>query len=164
MKRTEFKFADGSRFQPGAIKDADLVGKRIDAIGRKNKGEILPEHVVDDARSTRSPLHSFFEWDDGVAAEEHRLAQARKLIRSVVAVYISADTEPVKMRSYVNISDGGTSSYREIVSAMSNKKTREIVIKKALSELKSWREKYHDLKEFAEVFVATDNVEMKIAA
>lgn len=40
--------------------------------------------VVQKARSTKSPLHSEFEWDDKKAGHEFRLVQARRLIRIAV--------------------------------------------------------------------------------
>lgn len=46
-------------------------------------GLIQPVEVVEAARDEQSPLHRFFEWDDGTAAEAFRLVQARNLIRSV---------------------------------------------------------------------------------
>jgi hypothetical protein len=47
-------------------------------------GEVSPETIVDTAKDRKSPLHQVFEWDDNVAAQEHRLHQARQLIRTIV--------------------------------------------------------------------------------
>jgi hypothetical protein len=49
-------------------------------------GELTAESVVAAASSPASPLHSFFEWDDSVAAREYRKVQARALIRRVTVV------------------------------------------------------------------------------
>lgn len=49
-------------------------------------GGIYAERVVDDARPEDAPLHPAFEWNDGKAAEEYRLYQARTLIRAVHVV------------------------------------------------------------------------------
>ena len=46
-------------------------------------GRLTPNGVVEAARDAASPLHYHFEWDDSVAAEQHRLDQARRLITSV---------------------------------------------------------------------------------
>lgn len=62
---------------------ADAVLKELEIVRRKDDGKLLPESVVERARSARSPLHSFFEWDDTAAAAQHRLWQARNLIREV---------------------------------------------------------------------------------
>jgi len=46
-------------------------------------GHLTPDLVVQAAQDEQSPIHSIFEWDDGKAAHQHRLWQARRLIRSV---------------------------------------------------------------------------------
>lgn len=46
-------------------------------------GRLTPERVLDDAKRPESPLHKHFQWDDQKAAEQHRLDQARDLIRTV---------------------------------------------------------------------------------
>ncbi len=45
-----------------------------------NGGRLTPDAMVEDARSKRSALHPFFEWDDKKAAHAHRIEQARDLI------------------------------------------------------------------------------------
>lgn len=47
-------------------------------------GKVAPAQIVEAARDENSPLHGVFEWDDTIAAEEHRLLQARQLIRTIV--------------------------------------------------------------------------------
>lgn len=42
------------------------------------------QQLIDAARDVESPLHDLFEWDDAKASMEHRLLQARQLIRVVV--------------------------------------------------------------------------------
>lgn len=46
-------------------------------------GRITPEAVVGAARDPAHPLHPRFEWDDSVAAERFRIAQARAIIRDI---------------------------------------------------------------------------------
>jgi hypothetical protein len=67
--------------------DVQAVGAHIYQI-RSREGGVQPKAVLDEARDINSVLHAPFEWDDGVAAEYHRLWQARKLIRNVVLVRI----------------------------------------------------------------------------
>lgn len=162
MKIARFEFADGARFQSGEHADAEVVGARIEELRKKLKGEITPQDVVDDARKAKSPLHSFFEWDDSSAAEAYRLQQARGLIRSVVAIYTHPDRPATKARAYVHISESGTPHYRELSHAMSQAGTRDMVLQTAWRELSGWRQRYRDLREFAEVFDATDHVETKL--
>lgn len=59
------------------------IAERLKQIARHHQGRLEPDDVVADARDESSPLHSHFEWDDGIAADEYRREQARVLIRSV---------------------------------------------------------------------------------
>lgn len=149
MKIAGFEFAEGARFQPGAEKNAKLVGEHIEMLRERFKGELTPQDILDDARNNNSPLHSFFEWDDGAAAEAYRLQQARGLIRSVVAIYVREDRPAIRQKAYVHIPERSAPHYREASHAMSQKKTREMVLKRAWSELQAWKSRYKDLQEFA---------------
>lgn len=164
MRIAGFEFSEGARFQPGAVKDANSVGEHLELLRKEAKGELTPEDVVKDARNDNSPLHSFFEWDDGEAAEKFRLQQARGLIRAVVAVYVSDDKPAVRQKAYVHIPDPGAQHYREVTHAMSVTRTREQVLMAAWRDFQSMRRKYQDLKEFADVFSAIDDVGEKIRA
>lgn len=158
-----FEFADGARFQSGQHPDANVVGGHIEMLREKFKGELTPQDILDDARNGNSPLHSFFEWNDSAAAEQHRLAQARGLIRSVVAIYTSPDKPAVRQRAYVSIRGAGQEAhYREVGHAMSVKSTRDIVLKTAWREFQQWRARYRDLQEFSELFDVADEVETKL--
>lgn len=158
-----FEFSPGARFQSGTHPDANVVGAHIEMLREKFKGEITPQDVLDDARNDNSPLHSFFEWSDSAAAEQHRLAQARGLIRSVVAIYTQPDKPAVRQKAYVHIAQGETSHYREVGHAMSVKSTRDIVLKTAWRELQAWRQRYKDLQEFADLFEVADDIGKKLA-
>lgn len=58
----------------------------LNRIAKEGGGRITPAAVVAHARDPASPLHHLFEWDDRVAAEQHRLEQARTLLRSCQVV------------------------------------------------------------------------------
>jgi len=164
MQIAGFEFADGARFQAGAHKNAAEVGAHLEFIRQQHKGELTPEDVLADAENPNSPLHSFFEWSDTEAARQHRLHQARGLIRSVVAIYTSEEQPAVRMKAYVHVPEGReTSHYREVGHAMSVKKTRDLVLQKAWREFQQWRQRYKDLKEFADLFEVADEIAKKIA-
>lgn len=55
--------------------------------------------VVEESKPKDAPLHPAFEWNDKRAAHEHRLWQARQVIRCVQVVY--ADQPPASV--YVHI-------------------------------------------------------------
>lgn len=58
---------------------------------RERHGKLTPAIVVDEARDAEHPLHDRFEWDNTIAGEAWRRAQAHELIRSVRVVYKKAD-------------------------------------------------------------------------
>lgn len=164
MRIAGFEFSDGARFQKGAVQDAASVGTHLELLREHAKGELTPEDVLTDARNHNSPLHSFFEWDDTAAAEQHRLGQARGLIRAVVAIYVSDDKPAVRQKAYVHIAEPGANHYRETGHAMSMAKTRNMVLQRAWTEFVAWRRKYQDLSEFAALFEASEKVELKLRA
>lgn len=164
MRIAGFEFEPNARFQPGEHPTAVIVGEHLELLRKRFKGELTPEDVLEDAKNDNSPLHSFFEWDDGDAAHQHRLQQARGLIRSVVAIYTRTDEPAVKHRAYVHIAEHGTPHYREASHAMSQKKTRDQVLNRALAELIAWQRKYKDLQEFADLFEAVRQTKLKLVA
>ena len=64
------------------------------------EGDLTPTLVLDQARSEGSPLHKYFEWNDSVAAEKHRLGQAQRLITTVKVVYRDTTGESKKVRQW----------------------------------------------------------------
>jgi hypothetical protein len=159
MRIAGFEFSEGARFQSGAHPDANVVGRHIEMLREKFKGEITPQDILEDARHDNSPLHSFFEWDDSAAAEHYRLQQARGLIRAVVAVYVRDDKPAVRTRAYVHVPEPSAPHYREATHAMSQAKTRKMVLDRAMNELRAWKAKYRDLEEFAALVKIIDTVE-----
>lgn len=162
MKVAGFEFREGHRFQSGAVANANAIGEHLELLRKKCKGEITPKDVVDDARHNNSPLHSFFEWNDSKAAEQHRLSQARGLIRSVVAIYTEPDKPARRVNAFVHVSEGETSHYRATHHAMSQKDTREAVLRQAFRELRAWQRRYQDLDEFAALFEEVERVAKKL--
>ena len=75
-----FKYRKGARV---AGVPAPVVGAELLRIQRE-AGALRPEDVVASAEPEDAPLHPAFEWDDTAAAAEHRLWQARQLIRALV--------------------------------------------------------------------------------
>ena len=67
---------------------------------RVRDGGIYTKSVVAEARDITSVLHPCFEWDDSVAAELHREAQARGLISNV---QITVESKPVRVYHNVTV-------------------------------------------------------------
>lgn len=117
-------------------------------------GILRPSDVVEAAANAASALHEFFEWDDSLAAQQHRLRQARDLIRIQVrfeprvnrnhVVYVSLPSDRTE-------DDGG---YRITTEVMDDDMRRAELLASALRELEHFRIKYRELAELAGVFLA----------
>ena len=77
--------------------------RRLQVLYRQH-GTLTPDLVVTDARDPESPLHADFEWEDSVAAERYRQAQARQLLASV-EVLIRVNKVKVATVAYVRDPD-----------------------------------------------------------
>ena len=162
MRIAGFEFSEGARFQKDAPTDAaaaKAVGEHLDMLRQKFKGELTPQDVLDDARHDNSPLHDYFEWSDSEAAEQYRLQQARGLIKAVVAVYIHEDKPAVRSKMFVHIPEPSAPHYREKSHALSQTKTRKMVLDRAWNELKAWKARYKDLEEFAGLVRVIDTID-----
>lgn len=103
----KYKFSPGFRAPKGA-KAAEIAAE-IDAIKQRDN-EVTAPAIVDRARHEENPLHPFFEWNDGEAAEQYRLSQARTLIRAIVI----QRTDEVAEREYVYTIQEGRPCYQPV--------------------------------------------------
>lgn len=145
-----------------AASDPNIVGTHLELLRKNSHGELTPEDVLRDAASDNSPLHAYFEWSDTEAARQYRLQQARGLIRAVVAIYTSPDKPAQRMRAFVHIPERGAEHYRDTAHAMSQERTRDLVLQQAWREFQSWRKRYKDLDEFAKLFAVADRIAKKL--
>lgn len=82
----EYFARDGSVF---SNKDAQKIGPVLHELSQQ--GGVTARDVVDAARSENSPLHSYFQWNDKVAADEFRLWRARDMLGSIKIRYIEKE-------------------------------------------------------------------------
>lgn len=80
---------------------ASEVAEELDRI--RETGDLTPQAVVEQSQSDDALLHPAFEWDDAKAASEHRLQQARQLLRGVFVVY--EDRDPIPMHFHIRHDD-----------------------------------------------------------
>jgi len=81
---------------------ANVYGKEIERLMRKNRGELTSVEIVESARSRRSPLHKYFTWDDMEASQKYRVQEARNLISGIVEVVI-IEEKKTEQRSFFNV-------------------------------------------------------------
>jgi DNA-binding Lrp family transcriptional regulator len=118
----------------------------------KRDGKITPWAVLDDARDPSNPLHQYFEWDDGEAAERYRIIQAAGLIRRYKFVVQMEPERTARVRSFVVAPDkNGETGYIPTEEAMRTGSSRDFVMQQALREVAALRAKYQALVDFDEV-------------
>lgn len=131
--------------------DPEVAGEELERI-KEQAGAIEPADVVSAAKAKSSPLHKLFEWNNDLAAEQHRLQQARSLIASVAIKVTGPKSEPVMVRAFVSVPDDeGGHVYVGIKEAMRNKDRSEYVLSQARNELEGWRDRWKVYKELAEL-------------
>lgn len=132
--------------------DAQTAGEELERIYNEN-GELEPSKVVDESRPENAPLHSCFEWDDGIAAEKFREQQARNVIGNIVIVD-EVEEKETYVRAYPHIGD----TYRPMYIVLENRDMTQELLQTALRELRSFEMKYRELSELAPVFDAIQKV------
>lgn len=97
----------------------DAIAARLAKIAAE-AGGLTADRVLMDAKRPNSPLHSEFEWDDSIAADQFRVEQARALIRSVRVVVEVRDHE-ITIPKYVHDPrDSGSQGYVSTTSLASD--------------------------------------------
>lgn len=142
--------------------DPQVAGEELERIRTWGNGRLDPLNVVECSRDPGAPLHSHFEWDDGVAANEYRRDQAKYLIR-MVTVVVNPETEDAKpIRAFVSVVRDEDRSYTSVSHALSEAELRQQVLMQALRDLEAWRSRYAGLVELAQVFAAIDEAQPAI--
>lgn len=136
---------------------ADVVGVEFERLAAMHGGQLVATAVVMTARPPDSPLHPAFEWDDAEAAHQHRLSQARYLIRSLT-VTVETRAEPVEVRAYVSIAREDGADYFPILSVMDDRAMRATLLEQAWREIEALERRYAAFEELAELFVAARKV------
>ena len=146
MEKRIFKAGKGSGFNN---EKAQVYGEFLWKIREENGDVMTPHQIVDKAKPKSSPIHEYFEWDDGIASEKYRIFQARNLIARI-EIIVQSDGEEDQIRAFHNISvqDGEEHErgYVTLKDVQSNQDYLEIVLAGALDEIKSWQKRYSQYK------------------
>lgn len=106
-----------------------------------------PQQVVDFARDENTELHKCFEWDDTRAANLYRLQQARKISCNLVYVDPQDNSKPSHIRVYQRSEED--KAYKGVVFTLKNETEYDSLLKRAYSELQSFKQRYQNLVELA---------------
>lgn len=135
-------------------KRTTIIDRALDAICEKH-GRVTVDDVLASARTPKSPLHKFFEWDDSRAGEQWRRHQALNMIQAskFVVTLTEAKSPPdargerVEVRRLVSAFRG--EGFRMRAEALSDAEARANMIERKLSELRSWCRSTIDIEELA---------------
>lgn len=116
----------------------------------RQRGELTPAIVVDEARPADAPLHDRFEWDDSIAGEKYREVQAAELIRSVKVVYTDQPEER-SVRAFVSVQRDDHRGYVPTEEAVADDFTRKLLLAECRREWEAFKAKYSSLEEFAAI-------------
>lgn len=118
---------------------ASVAGPELEKLKRRHRGKLSAEHVVEAARHPRHPLHPAFEWNNARAAHQHRLEQARGMIRSYYITVIHGNREEVVKP---NIRVPGERGYRDIKAVVADPPALAAVLGEICATIRGWRRKY----------------------
>ena len=122
----------------------------MEHIRQKNGGVLNPPEVVRDAEPVGSVLHECFEWDNALAGYEHRLWQARELIRHCIVEM--PDSPNKHIRAYFSLpEDRGKVGYRLTTEVAGDAQLRVKMLAEAKRDMIMFRKKYTILKELVDV-------------
>ncbi len=150
--------------------DAQVVGERIEALRAANDGVVEPDHVIDDARPEDSELHTAFEWDDSIAAHEHRRNQARSIIRSVsVTLRDDRTGKQIESIAFVSIASPFKEgmAYTSGEAALADPDLRERLLANERAQIEGWarrNENIIELARFVDAIKAAQAEEQRAAA
>jgi hypothetical protein len=136
------------------------------ALYEANDGMLSARDVVEAARDPGNPLHEEFEWDDDTAAEQYRLAQAGMLIRRVKLTIIKMHPKTKKVTAEVTrqfqanpVPPSGKERERgfdTVESMLADPDKRAALLAMVVKEMQSYRRRYAQLSELADVWAAID--------
>lgn len=137
------------------------VGNQMQEIAKRD-GRLTPQALLDANRAPGTPLHDYYEWDDAVAGELHRITQSYYVIRQHRVIYADTKREELlpPQRTMVSMraldTDHDTGDYIPIKTAMTDQELRESYLRTAFKTLLRYREQYAAIQEFADIFAAID--------
>jgi hypothetical protein len=123
------------------MKTREMIAKELQDVER-GYGSVSPEAVVEYAAKNKgSTLYSQFEWDDGEAAHNYRLGQARSIIRVHVSLYTPEESSrPILVSAYVSLSDHRGEGYESLSEVMTRPRRREVLLVDTINRLASIQE------------------------
>lgn len=148
-----YKFKQGSHIKA----DANIAGRMCEQLEQTKDG-LTAKTLLDANRPADAPLHSCFEWNDGIAAEAYREQQARHII-NCLCVVSETDTKAEPVRAFFTISE---KKYENIQAIVTSTDKHAALLEIALRELQAFKRKYETLSELRPILIAIDEMEQTV--
>lgn len=131
--------------------DAQKIGPVLEKLAEQ--GRSTPKQIVEAAKNEKSPLHGYFEWHDDIAAQLYREDQARYMARSIQVKVVDTEGVEREARAFYSAkvvpienteAKRGSKQYQYVTidTVMQDQQIADQVIKDALGQLVSWKNKY----------------------
>lgn len=129
--------------------DAQKVADEISSLESRT-----PKTLLEYAKNPDTELHKCYTWNDTEAAEKCRLYESRKILCNLVIAEVKEEKiEPTKLRLF-HKTDGA--EYKPIQFIVKNKTEYEVLLERAMSELRAFKQKYSMLSELEEILALID--------
>lgn len=139
-----YKWKPGSFFKVSAQVAGEVCAEL------EERGELTAENLVEVSKAEDAPLHDEFEWNNDIAADQYRKAQARQLIAHIAVV---TEETPAPVRAFFTL-DVKKAEYESVQTIVQNEDKYAALLRLALRELAAFQKKYQQLSELQEVFDA----------
>lgn len=139
-------------------RDARIVYQEFERLKGRQGDNLTPETVLESARSPRSPLHQYFDWNNTSAAEKWRLKQSRQLIQEVHVIISYEDRPDIRTRAIVSVVKPSGKTLEAIEDVMGDDEYQQQLLSQALAELNVFRRKYSHLRLLSGVLREADRV------
>ena len=154
IKKVTYAARKGSQFTDAK---AQIYGEHL-AVLSKGKEKLTTSEIVEDAKNKSTVTHDYFEWNNEIAGERHRIWQARQLVKSIHIVVIREDNpEPIVVPMFHNIRiNSEERGYIQTETILNVKEFREQMLAEALREIDRWKDAYREYKELVLIFEAIE--------
>lgn len=116
-------------------------------------GALVPEAIVEFARSANTALHAAFDWADSSAAAKWRLHQARQVIRAAVTMLPRPDGGLVPVRAYVF--DARSASYASTSAVLADTESADVLLRQMRMDIERTVARYRRYASLAPAIAAT---------
>lgn len=153
-----------TRYTIKSKEEAQIAYNRIVSLSQDRKyHSVTTKAVVADARQPSSPLHKYFEWNNGRAAARFRLEQARDLLQAVyITVQVKGGAVTVRAFEAVVRPGSGDRVFAPHEAVKNNPNLRLQAVRAVLSLMESCVDKCRDYEETLPIAQVFDKVKARV--